>query len=221
MHLIISKNSIQCGIVASCCHYLNLKLFCVPFIRKKFQHCSTKAKKKKYMLKSVLSALMWTLFTPVLRRPLLMSSSAFLRTWVLFNRNHFQFPLTLWSIQFSLPSFLLGPPPRLHLHRGAQLTTSSSGFTIPSVLTARLCYRKIANSRQQPLRDHSTYASDLMFHTGLLSQSSVSFHLFSSVPLMALPWATPPSHPKRAALSPLRNTLSCSLHKSSVTSTNS
>lgn len=156
---------------------------------------------------------MWTLFTPVLRRPLLMSSSAFLRTWVLFNRNHFQFPLTLWSIQFSLPSFLPGPPPRLHLHRGAQLTTSSSGFTVPSVLTARLCYRKIANSRQQPLRDHSTYASDLMFHTGLLSQSSVSFHLFSSVPLMALPWATPPSHPKSAALSPLRNTLSCSLHK--------
>lgn len=201
---------------------LKFKVVLCSFYKKKIPALLNQSQEKKiYVEKRSLSALMWTLFTPVLRRPLLMSSSAFLRTWVLFNRNHFQFPLTLWSIQFSLPSFLPGPPPRLHLHRGAQLTTSSSGFTIPSVLTARLCYRKIANSRQQPLRDHSTYASDLMFHTGLLSQSSVSFHLFSSVPLMALPWATPPSHPKRAALSPLRNTLSCSLHKSSVTSTNS
>lgn len=201
---------------------LKFKVVLCSFYKKKIPALLNQSQEKKiYVEKRSLSALMWTLFTPVLRRPLLMSSSAFLRTWVLFNRNHFQFPLTLWSIQFSLPSSLPGPPPRLHLHRGAQLTTSSSGFTVPSVLTARLCYRKIANSRQQPLRDHSTYASDLMFHTGLLSQSSVSFHLFSSVPLMALPWATPPSHPKRAALSPLRNTLSCSLHKSSVTSTNS
>lgn len=193
---------------------LKFKVVLCSFYKKKIPALLNQSQEKKiYVEKRSLSALMWTLFTPVLRRPLLMSSSAFLRTWVLFNRNHFQFPLTLWSIQFSLPSFLPGPPPRLHLHRGAQLTTSSSGFTVPSVLTARLCYRKIANSRQQPLRDHSTYASDLMFHTGLLSQSSVSFHLFSSVPLMALPWATPPSHPKRAALSPLRNTLSCSLHK--------
>lgn len=193
---------------------LKFKVVLCSFYKKKIPALLNQSQEKKiYVEKRSLSALMWTLFTPVLRRPLLMSSSAFLRTWILFNRNHFQFPLTLWSIQFSLPSSLPGPPPRLHLHRGAQLTTSSSGFTIPSVLTARLCYRKIANSRQQPLRDHSTYASDLMFHTGLLSQSSVSFHLFSSVPLMALPWAMPPPHPKRAALSPLRNTLSCSLHK--------
>lgn len=160
---------------------LKFKVVLCSFYKKKIPALLNQSQEKKiYVEKRSLSALMWTLFTPVLRRPLLMSSSAFLRTWILFNRNHFQFPLTLWSIQFSLPSFLLGPPPRLHLHRGAQLTTSSSGFTIPSVLTARLCYRKIANSRQQPLRDHSTYASDLMFHTGLLSQSSVSFHLFCS-----------------------------------------
>lgn len=193
---------------------LKFKVVLCSFYKKKIPALLNQSQEKKiYVQKRSLSVRVWTLFTPVLRRPLLMSSSAFLRTWVLFNRNHFQFPLTLWSIRFSLPSSLPGPPPRLHLHRGAQLTTSSSGFTVPSVLAARLCYRKIANSRQQPLRDHSTYASDLMFHTGLLSQSSVSFHLFSSVPLMALPWATPPSHPKKAALSPLRNSLSCSLHK--------
>ena len=88
---------------------LKFKVVLCSFYKKKIQHCSTKAKKKIYVQKHSLPTLAWTPFTPVLRKPLLMSSSAFLRTWALFHRSRLQFPLNLWSIQFSLPSSLLVP----------------------------------------------------------------------------------------------------------------
>lgn len=200
---------------------LKFKVVLCSFYKKKIPALLNQSQEKKiYVQKRSLSVRVWTLFTPVLRRPLLMSSSAFLRTWVLFNQNHFQFPLTLWSIRFSLPSSLPGPPPRLHLHRGAQLTTSSSGFTVPSVLAAD-CVRgrllTVASNLYviiQPMLQ--TWCFTLGFSPNLLlaSISSLLFPSWLFLGRLLLPIL-------RGQLYLLSGTLFLVPYISSVTSTNS
>lgn len=159
---------------------LKFKVVLCSFYKKKNPALLNQSQEKLHVQKRSLPTLAWTLFISVLRRPLLMSSSAFLRTWVLFNRSRFQFPLTLWSIQFSLPSSLPGPSPRLHLHRGAQPLPQDSPF--PQCWQTD-CYRKITKVASnlyviiQPMLQ--TWCFTLGFSPNLLS-ASISSLLFSS-----------------------------------------